>query len=293
MVDPPYRIDLESIVRAFPPGARVPTLLYDFAAWLAHHRWGSVGGFALVGSRSDDAPIVDGAPLRDEFALFIRMPDGSVGGFWYGAATAAEPPIVMLGSEGEAEILADSLAAFLARIALRDFSTHSPWGDFPANDDMFEADDDGLDDTPQLAAWLRERLRVAVLEPLLVPDPARADLNARMLRWTESREAYWENDRAMHALARTLADHAPHDTKPWSRARLRCRFDGADAFEAIVYRNGPTPIPEAAAIEPIVRRLREAMARESPRLGAWRELGLALHADGRILPNFVYPDAAP
>ena len=285
-----YRIELESVIRAFPPGIGMPPLLGDFAAWLAEQRWGSVGAFALVGRRSDDAPIVDGAPLRDEFALFLRMPDGGVGGFWYGGAANAEPPVAMLGSEGDAEIVADSLAAFLARIALRDFSAYSPWGDFPADDRRFAADDDAVDATPQLAAWLCERLGVVRLEPLRVPDPARADLGARMLAWTESRETYWAAHPTMRTLATLLAAHAPpHDAKPWTSTNFRCRFGDAGAFEAIVFRNGPTPIPEALAIEPIVRDLREEMAREMPRLGRWRELGLALHADFRILPRFVYP----
>jgi hypothetical protein len=106
--DPPYRIDLDSILRAFPHQTEPPRLLLDFAAWLDGRPWGSVGCFSLVGQFTDHAPVYDGSPLRDDFALFLRLPEGSVVGAWYGCG-AAEPPIVVLGSEGQYEILAASL----------------------------------------------------------------------------------------------------------------------------------------------------------------------------------------
>ncbi|WP_249144813.1 hypothetical protein [Bradyrhizobium sp. AUGA SZCCT0274] len=97
-----YPIDIDSIRRAFPPGIEVPQLLIDFAGWLKGRDWGNVGCYELVGDFSDNAPIVDGSPLRDQFALFARLPEGSVVGAWYGAGTsAANAPIVVLGSEGQ------------------------------------------------------------------------------------------------------------------------------------------------------------------------------------------------
>jgi len=87
--DPPYRIDIDSIRRAFPPGIEAPPLLLDFAAWLEGRPWGTVGCFSLVGDFTDSAPIADGSPLRDQFALFARLPEGSVVGCWYGIGDAA------------------------------------------------------------------------------------------------------------------------------------------------------------------------------------------------------------
>jgi hypothetical protein len=66
--DSVYRIDINSIRRAFPPGIEPSPLLLDFAAWLEGRPWGSVGCFDLVGSVAEAAPIVDGGPLRDNFA---------------------------------------------------------------------------------------------------------------------------------------------------------------------------------------------------------------------------------
>src|SRR4029079_4771152 len=75
--DTPYPIDLDSIRGAFPPGIEATPLLLDFAGWLNGRPWGSVGCFSLQGQFSDQAPIFDGSPLRDRFALFMRLPAGS------------------------------------------------------------------------------------------------------------------------------------------------------------------------------------------------------------------------
>src|SRR5689334_14705439 len=110
MSDTPYRIDLDSVRRAFPPGIEPTPLLLDFATWLTGRSWGTVGCFDLVGRFSDDAPIVDGSPLRNNFALFARLPEGSTVGAWYlPGEIAANAPIVVLGSEGQHEILSGSL----------------------------------------------------------------------------------------------------------------------------------------------------------------------------------------
>jgi hypothetical protein len=85
----PYDVDVDSIRGAFPPGTGAPSLLLDFAAWLKGRPWGSAGCYQLVGQFSDDAPIVDGSPLREHFALFMRLPEGSVVGFWLGADCGA------------------------------------------------------------------------------------------------------------------------------------------------------------------------------------------------------------
>ncbi|MHC2163977.1 hypothetical protein [Bradyrhizobium ottawaense] len=107
MSDTPYPIDLDSIRGAFPPGIEAPPLLVDFATWLKGRPWGSVGCFSLQGQFSDHAPITDGSPLRDRFSLFMRLPDGSAVGGWYGAGLDRDnPPIVGLGSEGDYELLA-------------------------------------------------------------------------------------------------------------------------------------------------------------------------------------------
>ena len=84
MSDSLYRIDLDSVRRAFPVDVNAPPLLLDFAAWLDGRPWGSVGCFEVAGQFAEQAPIVDCRGLRNELALFLRLPDGSAVGAWYG-----------------------------------------------------------------------------------------------------------------------------------------------------------------------------------------------------------------
>ena len=94
MSDDAYLVDVNAIRRAFPTGTEPPSLLMDFAAWLDGRPWGSVGCFGLDGKFSDHAPIFDGSPLRTKFALFLRLPDGSLVGYWHGVPGDGAPPIV-------------------------------------------------------------------------------------------------------------------------------------------------------------------------------------------------------
>lgn len=82
MSEQPYYIDLESVRRAFPLQSDAPALLIDFASWLNGRPWGSVGCFGLLGQFSDQAPIVDGSLLRNDLALFLRLPEGCAVGTW-------------------------------------------------------------------------------------------------------------------------------------------------------------------------------------------------------------------
>src|SRR3954468_18237520 len=149
--DEPYPIDLASLRRAFPPGIEAPPLLLDFAGWLDGRPWGSVGCFSLVGDFPALAPIVDGSPLRDQCALFARLPEGSVVGCWYGTGgRAANAPIVVLGSEGQHEIIAASLEGLLAKIAVQQFEEDGEWTDFTPHEDVD-------DTTDELLEWLAGR----------------------------------------------------------------------------------------------------------------------------------------
>ncbi len=124
MSEMPYRIDLDSVRKAFPLWLEAPPLLVDFAGWLEGRAWGGVGCFDLVGQFSENAPLFDSSLLRNEFALFMRLPDGSAVGTWYPNAGNAElAPVVLIGSEGQHEILEPSLEGFLAKIALCNSNT--------------------------------------------------------------------------------------------------------------------------------------------------------------------------
>ena len=280
MSESSYFIDVESIRRAFPPGKDVPSLLLDFAEGLDGCPWGGVGCFDLAGDFSDHAPIVDGSPLRDKFALFARLPEGSVVGAWYGAGQGTDAPIVVLGSEGQYEILAPSLESWLARIGLQWFEANEKWTDFTPHEDVDDA-------TDELAEWLRERLGVDDLEPL---TQARADLpefGPWMQKWCRDREAFWEVHPTLAELAAKLTARQPAGKTPLERTHFEVAISGSQ-FQARVLRRGRQPIEEAAAIEPLLRGLREQMWREKPELGLWYQMSFVMNGHGRILPRFDY-----
>ncbi|MGT2500585.1 hypothetical protein ACVOMS_06680 [Bradyrhizobium guangxiense] len=183
-----YPIDLDSIRGAFPPGIEAPPLLVDFAAWLSGRPWGSVGCFSLQGQFSDSAPIVDGSPLRDRFSLFMRLPDGSAVGGWYGAGLDRDnPPIVGLGSEGDYELLAPSLDGLLAKLTSQQFD--KAWSDLKPREDVESQ-------TVELAQWLA---RQPAGDKAACDDSAcdLPDFRGFVEKWSRDREDYWANHRLM------------------------------------------------------------------------------------------------
>lgn len=275
--EPPYRIDLDSIRRVFPPGTEPPPLLLDFAAWLTGRPWGSVGCFGLVGQFSDDAPILDGSLLRNDFALFMRLPEGSVVGTWYGAGPdAANAPIVVLGSEGQNVILAASLEGLLAKIALRHFEE----SDLAPHEDAEDA-------TGALADWLVKRLGARHLETLTEAPTVLLDFGRWAERWCRDREAFWSTHPTMVEIAGHLVAHRPKGNNPWDRTRFEVAIVGRQ-FQVRVLRRSRQRIEEARLIEPLLCDLRDEMWRAEPALGLWYSMSFALSADGRTFPRFDY-----
>ncbi|WP_407112120.1 hypothetical protein [Bradyrhizobium sp. LMG 9283] len=278
MSDTPYPIDLDSIRGAFPPGIDAPPLLVDFAVWLEGRPWGSVGRFSLQGQFSDSAPIVDGSPLRDRFSLFMRLPDGSAVGGWYGAGLDRDnPPIVGLGSEGDYRLLAPSLDGLLTKLTSQQFDR--AWSDLLPDEEV-ECQ------TVELAQWLARR---PIGEPASSESDASdlPDFRGFMEQWVRDREEYWANHRLMAELGWRLAAHLPESKKPWDQTRFEIAIVGAQ-YQARVLRRGPQPFEEAASIESLLRDLREEMRRAQPELGLWYGMNFGLHADGRIMPSFEY-----
>ncbi|HEX8417363.1 MAG TPA: hypothetical protein VF641_07135, partial [Methylobacterium sp.] len=273
MSEPRYVVDWEQVRRAFPPGLEPPALLRGFGAWLGGRPWGSVGCFDLSGSLSEEAPIVDGSPLRREFGLFLHLPDGGKAGFWYRPGhDPRQAPIVGLGSDGEAAVLASSLEGFLARLALKHFDDGRSWSDFAPRGDV----DDAI---PDLAGWLCDHAGLTDLERLAQADPDSTEFARRMESWMLEREAFWAEHPAMTAIARHLEPHRPQDDVPWGRTWFVAAIVG-DIFELRVLHRGPQPVPEAPAIEPILRALRAEQARSDPDLGLWFGADLQLGGDG-------------
>ncbi|MGY4236659.1 hypothetical protein ACVIIW_005606 [Bradyrhizobium sp. USDA 4449] len=274
--DTSYPIDLDSIRGAFPPGIEAPPLLLDFAGWLNGRPWGSVGCFSLQGQFSDQAPIFDGSPLRDRFALFMRLPDGSAVGGWYGAGLDRDdPPIVGLGSEGDHELLAPSLDALLTKLTSLQFD--KAWHDLRPHDEVEPQ-------TAELAQWLARR---PAGEPVACEDGELPDFRGFVEKWSRDREEYWANHRLMAELGWRLAAHLPKGKKPWDKTHFEVAISGKQ-YEARVLAHRPQPFEEAASIESLLRDLREEMRRAQPELGLWYAMKFGLYADGRVMPNFEY-----
>jgi hypothetical protein len=279
--DSSYRVDINSIRRAFPPGTEPPALLLDFAAWLEGRPWGSVGCFDLVGRFAENAPIVDGAPLRENFALFARLPEGSVVGAWNPAGCdMTTAPIIVLGSEGQHQILASSLEGLLARIALQRFEEEGEWTDFTPHEDVD-------DTTDELANWLRKRLGTRTLEEFAELPAELPDFDRWVGTWCVDREAFWSVHPMMKELADGLKAHRPEGKNSWDRTAFAVAISGAQ-FQIKVLRGGWQLVEEAAAIEPLLRNLRDQMWRDQSAFGLWYSMLFWLSADGRILPSFDY-----
>lgn len=279
--DPIYPIDINSIRRAFPPGTDAPPLLLDFAAWLEGRPWGSVGCFELVGRFAETAPIVDGSSLRQNFALFARLSEGSVVGAWDPAGCdMTTAPIVVLGSEGQHQIIAASLEGLLAKIALQRFEEEGEWTDFTPHEDVDDA-------TDELADWLSERLGSKTLEQVAELPPELPDFARWMGTWCAERETFWSVHPAMIKIAGELTAHRPKGKNTWDRTHFEVAISGAQ-YQMRVLRRGRQPVEEASVVEPLLRELRDQMWRDQPTLGLWYSMSFGLYADGRIVPRFDY-----
>ncbi len=281
MSDTPYHVDLDSIRRAFPPEVEPPSLLLDFAKWLQGRPWGAVGCFELRGQFADTAPLFDSSPLRGSFALFMRLPDGSAVGAWYGAGLDGDaPPIVGLGSEGEYEILAPSLEEFLTRLTLGDFD--DAWHDLLPHD---ETDCQ----TAELARWLAARGPDARQPEEDEASSGLPDFRGFIDKWSRDREDYWANHRMMAELGWRLAAHLPTGKNAWDKTHFEVAIVGSQ-YQARVLRRGPQPFEGATSIESLLRELREDMRRAQPELGLWYGMQFGLYADGRVMPRFDYEE---
>ncbi|WP_424950544.1 hypothetical protein [Deinococcus sp.] len=161
----------------FPALIPFPPLLADFVAWAEQFERGQLGWFEFEAQRLDDDWIENGAALADQFALFIRLPDGSMVGFWKPDGDAGALPVVLLGSEGAQEVLGSTLEEFLWNWARGELG--EAYDLMPDDQAGAEASDEQpADARPALAAWLQEKsVRVQVKQ---VPD-----LKAFFADWQE------------------------------------------------------------------------------------------------------------
>lgn len=301
-------VDLAPLQRAFAPPAKAPDLLLSFARWL---QTAAAAGLPLAeglggdrGSwtdRFDEHWIEEGADLSERFAPIIPLGDGSQIALWNRADGNSDWPVVLIGGEGEAAVLADTLAGFLARLALAKF-------DEPADVDVgqdgyswleFRATIEDEDAATAAAATAEERadLAAARIARKALGDWLRtqvgqddlASLARRRTPYGALREFFDAHVQSVHArqqgsahwrALRELMDrHAPVGRLAIARdVQILC---AADHFAmGGISRRVFTPFEDRAKAEPIVRALREERVMRLPAHGLWFSATLRVYPRG-------------
>lgn len=131
---------------AAPRGHEIPPLLQDFGAWLGKQPHGAVGWFDALAARpipKEWSPEKAERLRRDAFS-FLDLPDGSMLAL-VNTGDTPPPAVALLGSEGEARTVADSLEEFLTLLS-------------KGETEVDELDDEEASSGREaLAAWLKAR----------------------------------------------------------------------------------------------------------------------------------------
>lgn len=106
---------MSNIQSIFNKNIPFPKLLADFEQWAEQFDYGALGYFEFETDELDDNWIENGSQLTDQFAIWLRLGEGSMIGFWRPEHFNDDDilPVVLLGSEGEVEVLGESLEDFL------------------------------------------------------------------------------------------------------------------------------------------------------------------------------------
>ncbi|WP_066799881.1 hypothetical protein [Moraxella oblonga] len=128
----------------------MPKLLADFLQWADQFDYGQLGYFEFESDTLDDNWIENGSQLANQFAIWLRLGDGSMIGFWRPEHFNDDIlPVVLLGSEGEVEVLGESLEDFLYK-----------WGNDGDFENVYDLMPNGDDDTEYkhhlLLEWLND-----------------------------------------------------------------------------------------------------------------------------------------
>jgi hypothetical protein len=287
-----YQVDLDELVKAFPNQAdasSLPPLLRRFGGWMAGKPWRSIGAFDLA-VRWSDLNLQGGEFYYDQFALFIKLPDGSSVGYWLAGGDLAQAPIVLLGSEGDYATLAPNLETLLARIALGDFANKGPGADFLYWD---EGCGEGVvpDLRGALQAFLREQMGIQDLEALArTARPYPSDFTQWIAQAVETHGVQMQAHSAIQAMASILEKYRPVNARPWEGPVINVRWAGA-YFDAWI-GPGKATFVEAEGLKPHLAVLRDEAAMKMPGLGLWHRATLTVFEDNLwFMADYIYePD---
>ena len=271
-----YAVNIPSLHKNFPSDCQVPSLLLDFASWLTSKRVGGLGHFCLKSERFSDFWIENGADLHQYFAFFMRDPTGGQIGYWrYDGGPMASPPIVAVGSEGELNILSDTLEEFLERLAVG--NTQVP---------DLDSRDEGEDTGAQLTRWLASRAGKPLVQSLRKPP----DLRRWMDDWAQQQRDWINRDHLHLQIADRLRRYVKPNAKPWETANFDVLLVGTQ-FKMWHRSFGPKPMSEAeiSDLEPLFRSIREQRVQKLPERGSWFSSWVRIGSKGgaNLCCNFV------
>jgi hypothetical protein len=302
-----YRIDSDTTLKSsFPPDVKAPQLLLDFAAWLRGRPWGSIGAFSLKGGEIIGALLPSGATEDENFAMFIRMPDGGLAGLWFRESRdPMQAAFVHMDSEGGYAILAPNFALFLHRVSQSRFRDRDG-----SATEFLPQTDDAPDHTAELAAWLAAHPVAATIIENATSAELKYQDRGSAARWLDTLVRDLEQrERGDPHLAAIAAVAAQHRLCPASARKQGFgeTFQVYAAGESMTIRRGTLLIPQPnierylKPIKPVAEAelraplfaAREAHAQGAKGRGLWPSATLHVHADGTVTlqPNYGHPYA--
>lgn len=281
----------DSIADTWPDGREMPPLIRSVANYLAKQEWLSLGATRMFGDRMDDFWIENGADLWAAFGCFMRLPEGSRVAQWFREGDKGEPPIVLIGSEGQTSILAEDLDSFLAAWALAEFDEHgalvakcnsrSIVVGLPSELIRDEENDEVADGRPAFARFLHSQLGRAPCE-VLKPKPEDAPFEQFLKTWGETQRAEISSNPFLKAIATALDSFIPRGEQPWQWVGFRISAIG-NRIE-IGGMNDPRKLLRedlTEQIRPLVKAERQRRAEGANAVrGLWYTAHLMLYPDG-------------
>lgn len=288
--------DSAALRRAFAPPAQAPELLLAFARWLSTEAppglplaEGLYGDHGKWTDRFNEFWIEEGADLSERFAVLVPIGDGGDIALWNrDGGPSSQWPVVLIGGEGEAVVLADSFAGFLARLALRQFEDGGAdagdhdtylWSEFQGGDEQAgTARAAEAAARKALGAWLRRQTGqddLAALAKMRTPRDALRkffDAHEKAVHERQRASADW---RALRALVQ--ADRPKGYRGSHTDLYVVCAGDFFRVGDMSARGRRFVPHARSAEIEPLLRTLREDRARRFPAHGVWFNARLRIY----------------
>lgn len=273
-----YHVDLASLEWNFPEGFQVPSLLREFEEWLRDRPCQSLGNFSFSSDRINDFWYENGSDLHSHFAFFLQEGSGGQIGYWIQDKDHPDSsPIVYLGSEGELEILSETLEQFLILLAK---------GKTPLTD----PEDPDIDDNCQreLLEWLASRgyqgngFKEKRFDSTL--------LEVWMNEWSQQQRDRIDKHPALLEIADHLRKFTTFKGDPWETKCFDVLLVGTQ-FQMWQRKFGPIPMESEKVIglEPFFRAVREERAHDFPERGLWFSAWIEIRSEGgaNLCCNFM------